>query len=89
MKNKGKVYFTQGEVAKLLGVTSATVNYWIKREKIPVLRLGYKTILFRDDVVDELIKRHKAISARIYEKKLAELVEEIDISSPLQKAVEV
>jgi len=89
MKNKGKVYFTQGEVAKLLGVTSSTVNYWVKKEKIPVLRLGYKTILFRDDVVSELVKRHKAISARIYEKKLAELAEEINLDSPLQKAVEV
>jgi excisionase family DNA binding protein len=40
------------DVAERLGVTTAVVRKWVERKMIPHLRLGERTVRFREDEID-------------------------------------
>ena len=49
---------TLEEAAKYIGLAPSTLRRWAWERRIPVVKLGRK-VLFRQDVLDELIRRNE------------------------------
>jgi len=52
MTEKTKKYLIQKEVADLLGLPEVTVQRWIHQGKIPNKRVGKKTVLIKNEVIN-------------------------------------
>jgi excisionase family DNA binding protein len=55
-------YFTQREVAEIVGVTERTVSKWIKSGHLPTHKIGRRDKVFIDDL-DRAIREQQLIDA--------------------------
>jgi excisionase family DNA binding protein len=51
-----KPAYTLDETARLLGVSRATVNRWIRSGDLRVSRLGWRTVRVTHDAINDLLR---------------------------------
>jgi len=56
LSNRESRYCNVSEAAVLLGVSRMTMSRWIRDGRVPVARLGHRTIRIRREDLDELLQ---------------------------------
>ena len=58
-----KPAYTLDETARLLGVSRATVNRWIRSGDLRVSRLGWRTVRVTHDAINDLLRARESTGA--------------------------